>query len=374
MKKFYYDTILDAENICNLQKERKAIEKGIEKRAKLVVYGPRNFGKTSLVKNVILSDFSARHKKNFVFFADLMDVKNISSINRRISKGFETAFGRSFPAKNIMDGVKRFLGSLRPQISIDAASGAPSLSITPQSSEKELPFEEIFKTITEIAKERKTMIVLDEFQDIAFVDEAQGLFRKAFQELKDVPLIIMGSKRHILANMLAKPSAPLSMFGEDIEFAPIAYEEYHSYIMERFALQKLSMTLDNCKYLQDAVGRVPEAVNMVCAEIMEEHSEKEITLEDIRNAVKNAVEKRQSRYEEYLSQFSENEESIMISIARRAEVKHPNGAEFLKTVQPTSRMVGIIFKQLLDRSVIDKNEKGYHVSDPLLAFYLRNYR
>lgn len=374
MKRFYYDTIIDRENICNLQKERRAIERGIKKRAKLVVYGPRNFGKTSLIKNVILTEFAARYKKNFVFFTDLMDVKNLSSINRRILKGFETAFEKAFPAKNLMEGVKRFLGNLRPQISIDANSGEPSLSITPQPSERETPLEDIFETIVEIAKERETIIVLDEFQDIAFVDEAQGLFRRAFQEIRDIPLIVMGSKHHILANMLAKQDAPLSMFGEDVEFTPIAYEEYHAYILERFDAQKLSITLDNCKYLQDIAERIPEAVNIVCAEIMDQHSEKEVTMDDINNAVKSSVEKRQSRYEEYLSHFSENEESIMTSIAKNSFVKHPNGAEFLKTVKPTSRMVGIIFKQLLNKSVIDKNTAGYHISDPFLASYLRNYR
>lgn len=374
MKKFYYDTLLDRENICNLSKEREGIEKAIEKRSKLVVYGSRNFGKTSLLRSIILPDFVSNHKTGFVFFADLMEVKSLDSIDIRISKAFEHSFAQSFPAKNFMDGVRRFLGNLSPQVSIDPVSGTPSLSITKTSHDKTRSCEEIFKAIIDISKERETIIVLDEFQDIAFVDEAQGLFRRLFQEIKEIPIIVMGSKRHILGDILAKPSAPLSMFGEDIEFMPIPYKEYHDYIMERFETKGLNIGEEDSAFLQDAVLRVPEAVNIVCAEILEENTDKKIERIDIENAIRGAVEKRHSRYEEYISHFSENEESIAVAIAKKIKVKQPNGKEFLKLVKPTSRMVGIIFGQLYNKSIIEKGEDGYYVSDPLFAYYLRNYR
>lgn len=273
-----------------------------------------------------------------------------------------------------MEDVKRFLGSLRPEISFDPNTGAPSLSIASYQQDKKVSCREIFKTILDISKERDAIVVLDEFQDVAFVDEAQGLFRSAFQELKEIPIIIMGSKRHILSNILARPSAPLSMFGEDIEFGPIPYDEYHNYILERFKEKKLTMSVDDATYLQDLVLRVPEAINIVCAEIMDENENKKIGREEICRAVGGAVERRQSRHEEYLSHFSENEESVLISIAKQGPVKHPNSRDFLKTVRPTSRMVGIIVKHLLDKSVLDHSADGYFVCDPLFAFYIRHYR
>jgi len=374
MKKFHYDSLLSREDICNLTKERAAITKAIERNAKLVIYGPRNFGKTSLVKSVILPYFSSKYKTSFVFFADMMEIKSMGSLDNRISKAFESSFEKSFPAKNFMDGVKHFLGNLRPQVSLDPNSGLPSLSITSTSQEKVKSCEDIFKTILAISKERKTIIVLDEFQDIAFVDEAQGLFRRLFQEITDIPIIVMGSKRHILANILAKPSAPLSMFGEDIEFGPIPYGEYHEYIMERFETSGLSLSETDSTCLQDTVSRVPESINIVCSEILNEYANKKIETSDILKALHNAIEKRHSRYEEYISHFSENEESVVVAIAKMVNVKHPNSQSFLKLVKPTSRMVGIIFEQLYNKSIIDNGENGYFISDPLFAYYLKNNR
>lgn len=373
MKKFLFDTLLDEENICNLTQERKIIEKAITNGKKLVIYGPRNSGKTSLVKNSALKRFKNRHKDGFVFFVDLMEVKDLPSIHRRISREFEIAFRESFPAKHLMEAVRKFLASLLPQITL-AEDGRPSLSLTPQSSEKIVPLQEIFATLQKIGLERPTVIVLDEFQDIAFVDEAEGFFRQVFQEIKEIPIIIMGSKRHILGEILAKPNAPLAMFGEDLEFHPIPYEEYHAYILERFRMNGLTLSLDDSKYLQDLVLRVPEAINIVCAEINDSMKNQEIGKTEIDLALRQVVDKRRSRYEEYLSHFSAAEESVMVALAKEGPVKHPNSQTFLKKVKPTSRMVGIIIKNLRDKSVVDGKEEGYALTDPLLTFYLKSYR
>jgi AAA+ ATPase superfamily predicted ATPase len=53
MKRFIFDSILDEENICNLENEKHKIMKGVDSGLKLLVYGKRNTGKTSLIKNVV---------------------------------------------------------------------------------------------------------------------------------------------------------------------------------------------------------------------------------------------------------------------------------------------------------------------------------
>ncbi|MFH1875021.1 MAG: ATP-binding protein [Pseudomonadota bacterium] len=374
MKKFLYDTLLDEENICNLAQERKVVEQAIAQKKKLVIYGPRNFGKTSLIKNVILPKIKSQHKNSFILFTDLMEVKSIDSISQRLARSLEQSFSEAFPAKHFMDGIKKFLTNLRPQITVDPLNGAPSLTITSQIAEKTISSEKIFAAISELAKEKRAVIVLDEFQDIALVEEAQGLFRNIFQEIKNIPIIVMGSKRHLLAEILAKPHAPLAMFGEDLEFRPIDYEEYHAYILERFNYQKLKLELDASIYLQNLANRVPETTNIICAEIMDSNYHKVIGEEEINLAIRNVVEKRQSRFEEYLSQFSENEQLVSTSIAKLKFIKQPNSQSFLQTVKPTSRMVGIIIKNLLNKSVLDRNENGYFIADALLAYYLKYHR
>lgn len=374
MKRFVFDTLVDEENICNLMKETDAIRKAIQNKLKLILYAPRNFGKTSLLKNVIFPWFKRKHKKGFVFFADLMGVKNWESIERRVEKSFALSFSESFPAKNLLETAKRFLSRLRPQISVDALTGSPSLSFAPEAANKPVRLDRIFESIAAINRDIPTLIVLDEFQDIAFVEEAEATFRQNFQELNDVPMVLMGSKRHILSNIFAKPDAPLASFGQDLEFGFIPYEEYHRYMEERFQIRDLSMDSDTSSYLQDALCRIPEPINIVCAYLFDNFENTSVTERMVHNAIERVVESRQSRYEQFLASFSEKEEQVLCSMAKHGPVKHYNSKEFLNTVSSTSRMVGIIVNKLWNSSVMEKDEFGYSISDPLLREYLLLYR
>lgn len=375
MKGFYYDTLLEAENICNLERERAQLSKGIAQGKKLVVFGPRNFGKTSLVKNVIIPKFKQKKKKSFVLFADLMEVKSLEAIHQRIRLSFEKAFANSFPAKNLLEWAKRLLRSLRPEFSLDPLTTQPVLTISAETTREPLTFLKIFSVIgEEISPAVETLIVLDEFQDIAHIPEAQGLMRQALQEFKNIPIILMGSKRHLLSRIFSLPNAPLASFGEDIEFGPIPYEDYHRYIQERFRERKLVIGFEDAKILQETLFRIPEAINIVCHFLYSNLFHKTVGTNQIFWAMDQVVESRRSRYEELVSLFTENEEAILVALAKSEAVIHPTGKEFLKKVGVSQRSVKMILDHFLDKSLVDRGKEGYRVNDPLLYYFLRKFR
>src|SRR3989339_765338 len=360
MKNFLYDTLLDAENICNLKRETKLLMQGVKQQKKLVVYGVRNCGKTSLVKNVIVPHFQKMHKTSFVLFCDLMDVKSLDDVQNRIKHSFEKSFANSFPAQQFLKAAKDFLWQHKPQIEFDPATGQPTISLGEVRATRVPSLVDLFETITnKIAKKIPTLIVLDEFQDIAFVPQAQGLFRQVVQELKDVPVIFLGSKKHILSDLFAKPRAPLAQVGEDVAFMPIAYEEYHAYMQERFESQKIDLDFACSKFLQDLLHRVPEPINIVCAHIFENLSNTSITPSMISVALDQVVEKRSSRYQEYLSHFSEKEEHVLAALAKEGVVLQPSGKEFLHCVDITARTASQSVKKFLNKSIVEKTPQGY---------------
>ena len=375
MKGFYFDTLLDAENICNLDRERALLLKGIDRGKKLVVYGPRNFGKTSLVKNVVIPDFRKKKKGAFVLFADLMEVKDLDAIHHRIGLSFQTSFAESFPGRNLLETARRFLKGLRPEISIDPLTSQPTLTIAADPSSNRLTLSKIFDVIKkEIAGTVPVLIVLDEFQDIAFVPEAQGLFRQAFQELQGVPMVLMGSKRHILSRMFSVPKAPLASFGEDIEFHPIPYEKYHAYILERFQQRRLIIDLEVATVLQDALFRIPEAINIVCDFLHANLEKQALGRQEVFDAIGKVVASRRSRYEELLALLTLKEEAVLVAVAKAGVVRQPTGREFLRTVPVSQGAVKKILDHFLDKSIIDRSEAGYRINDPLFHYFLRRYR
>ncbi len=375
MKSFLYDTLLNEENICNLENEKQLLLRGVLSKKKLVVYGKRNCGKTSLVKNVIIPEYKAKHKKSFVMFVDLMETKTLDTIHQRIKYGFEQAFKESFPLQNSVQNTKQFLLNLRPQIDFDPITNQPSISLSSIKENQPISFQEIFENIQlKISKQIPTLLVLDEFQDIAFVPEAQGLLRNVLQQNRDASIILMGSKRHILSKIFSHPEAPLASFGEDIMFPPIDYKKYHAYIMERFQHRKLKINFEDCKQLQDVLNRCPESINIICSYLYEQYSKHNFSFQETYSAIQQVLERRRGRYEEYLSNLSVKDEELLISIAKNGPILHPNNKEFSKTVNLSNRAITLKIKAFFDRSILEKTKEGYAISDSLLNLFLKKFR
>lgn len=374
MKRFIFDRLVDRENICNMDKEQDALRRLVQQAVKIVVYAPRNYGKTSVIKNVIIEEFRRRHKRCFVFFADLLSVRSLESLTIRLRTAFEHSIAESFPVKNLLENARHFLSALRPELSMDPLTGTPSLSLRVAEEPAGQTIRTIFRHMGKILEEIPGLIVLDEFQDVAAIDEAPGILRSCFEEIASAPIVVLGSKRHLLAPLFANPEAPLNGWGTDLEFSAIPYDEFHAYIQERFHQGGLTISYENAKYLQDLMQRVPEAVNRLCQQIMDLHADREIGKDIVAASLIQLLENRESRYETYLGQFSSTEGRVLIVLAREQAVAHPQSKRFLSATSLSARAVGQIINRLMDRGVVDKIGEGYRLSDPLLAAYLRYYR
>lgn len=376
-KKFQYDVLLNRENICNLKRECARINQGIENGEKMVVYGKRNMGKTSLIKSVIIPDFKKKYPRSFIYFADLMEVKDMQSLVNRLRIAFEESFKESFPGKALLEEVKNLLKGINISINVDSLSGEPSFSISTGKGDKDdqLTVEKIFNLIQKnLLNKIPGLIVLDEFQDISFIDEAEGVFRNALQKLGSTPLILMGSKKHILTKMFSNPSAPFADFGVDIEFGEIPFEEYHEYILERFKSKNLEISLEDSTYWQNLLFRSPEPINIIGGYLVENNHHRKITKQDIHSAIRAIIRQRRSRYEGILGNLSKNQEIIMIALAKSSTVLYPAGKDFLAKVSLSNATATKIVEELNDRSLVELTPEGYRVASPILYYYLRLFR
>ena len=374
MKQFVFDRLVDLDNLCNLQREQQVLRDAVARGSRMVVYGPRNYGKTSVVRNITIEEFRRTRKCHFVLFADLLGVRSMQSLTRRLATSLQRSFAASFPVRNLLDNASRFLGALRPEIALDPQTGSPSLSLHTREPESAGSLQTLWEHIAGITEEVDSLIVLDEFQDVAFIEEAPAQLRSCLEGLGATPILLLGSKRHMLADLFAAPSAPLSAWGTDLEFRPIARDEYHRYMEERFRPHRLTISRQVSDSLQDDMQRVPEAINRLCAQLLELYEATEIDQARVREALAMLLENREGRFAAYLSAFSATDESVLTEIARRERVAHPQSKSFLATVRLSNRTVALSVKRLWDRGVIEHVADSYRIADPLLAAYLRRYR
>ena len=372
MKKFIFGKLVDEENLCNLEHERNEILRHINTENNVVIYGPRNYGKTSLVKNIVVKNFRKTHKKPFIFFVDLFNITDDKSLTFRLKAALEHAMVE-IPLKKLTDEIKSFVAHMRPEISIDPVTGATSLSLKAVDYQNTQSIYNIFDVLKNIAKKRELLLIFDEFQDIVRLKSAQGIIRGFLQEIPS-PVIIMGSKSHLLGKIFLSPKEPFYQWGATVNFEPIEYEVYHAYIEERFKQRKLRFALPVSVKLQDNMHRVPESINIVCNEIMENYENIEIQQEHINQTIISIIETRQAQYEELLRYYSLNEQIIMASVAKRGSLKQYNAVDYLSDLKMNNKTVATIFKKLIDEGHIENHEDAYRINDPLLEIYFKLYR
>ena len=376
MKRFIFDSILDAENICNLEIEKDKIRRGVDHGLKLLVYGRRNTGKTSLVKNVIAKEWLRRQSSGFFIYADLLGVKELSQISERMTIAFSEAYNACFKMKSVFNNMLKIIQGIKPSIELDE-KGFPKLSFGIGEGQKKRPFTEILKQLDLIfASNIPILLVLDEFQDIALIDEAEALFRNGLEQIdSQIPVVILGSKHHLLNRIFARPNAPFFNWGTHVYFEAIDYHIYWQYMEERFKQEGFTISFENAKYLQDKMSRMPEAINRLSfALLFHDIPKEEITNEDIDAGLSKLVYDRRKEPENYLAGFTAAEQKVIVNIAKKEPVPHPQGKNFIQSTGLTAAGVRKIIMKLEDQAVVYKEDTGYVMADPLLKQHILRFR
>jgi len=376
MKRFIFDSILDEENICNLKNEKNTIMRGIDNSLKLLVYGKRNMGKTSLVKNVIAKAWLRDQPSGLFMYVDLMGVRQLSQISERMTIAFTEAYNTCFRMKSVFNNMLKIIKGIKPSIELDE-TGNPRLSFGIVAGEKIRSFTNILKQLDLIYESNiPVLLALDEFQDIALIDEAEALFRNGLEHMNSrIPVIILGSKQHLLNRIFARPQAPFFNWGTHVYFDAIDYSEYWQYMDERFKQEGYRITFENAVYLQDKMSRMPEAINRLCFALLYHNlPEGEITRENIDSGLSKVVSDRRAEPEIYLSGFTAAEQKVMVNLAKKEPVMHPQGKDFINSIKLTAPGVRKIMIKLEDEAIVYKEDTGYILADPLLKEHILEFR
>ena len=380
---FTYDGLLEENEICNLEKERETIWKHVQNGDCIKIFGKRNYGKTSLVKNVIAKRWTKSSEDHLVLYVDFYSVTSLDNISFEMSKAFNKVFSMK---RNLLEkGVDwfKYLKNIKPiyDFSTDGSSMG-QLSFKSSLDKKIVDFDEVIENIGILFKKNrfKFLVVFDEFQEIAKVQQAEAKFRDALQNLPTtIPVIIMGSKFHILNEIFNKLKAPFHSWGVTVEFSEIDYQDYHEYIMERFEKVHINLSFEDSKYLQDLLSRNPEAINKFCDFIAICREGESFDKALINSSMMAYLENTSSIFSEMYASFSESEKKVLNALAIKHCEKNILGVDFIESVGGVSK-TGIkkIVERLLDHSVLTRTELSgelcYSITDPLLQLFIKYFK
>ena len=151
-KLFKYDVLIESDDICGRKAEQQDLLRRAKAKKQTIIFAPRRYGKTSLVKNVIGTSFSKLSRHHLVLFFDLMGVQSLESIAKRLHHGISQSLSQRFPVKTLLKDVTGYLKGISIQVEIDAITGLPSLSLTTKGREAHTEINLLLQTIKSLSQ------------------------------------------------------------------------------------------------------------------------------------------------------------------------------------------------------------------------------
>jgi len=383
---FTYDRLLEAPDICNFTEEAKRLAEHVKAGRAVRIYGRRNFGKTSIIKNIVARQWEQEApERRVVFFVDLYSVQSLADLSFEFTKAFNMALSTKRKAwEKGLDWLK-VLSRVRPTWTppVDA-SDFGSFSIKTEAGASLVDFQTVLANIAALqqAGSFEFLIVLDEFQEIGLIPQAAAKLRTSLEALgRGLPIVVLGSAQHLLEKIFQTPRAPFYHWGTSVEFGYIPYHEYHEYIAERWRRAGKSTTAQATRALQDSVDRIPESINRLADFIASQPGDFEVLATSLPAYLGAYLDQSLSIYAHRFAGFSVSQRRVLRALAREHRAVKVLGAEFVAAVGKVSKTgIDRILKQFLNDGVVYRDFLGkeqtpaYILADPLFRHYLVRYQ
>src|SRR5215471_7459713 len=164
---FVFGEIIDDVNFVDRTEELDQLVKDLGDGQKVFLLSPRRFGKSSLVSVALL-----RLQKKHIHPVNIT-VSNYSSYTQFLEQFAEKVLRAAGSWQHVKDWVKRFVQRVKPQASVDMATGEISVSFGKGADFNPEPIaEDVFALPGELARNGgfRMAICLDEFQQISEFD------------------------------------------------------------------------------------------------------------------------------------------------------------------------------------------------------------
>lgn len=365
-KTFKYDVIIDEEDLCDREEEKKRLLSLMKRNGRIVIYSLRRMGKTSLV-HVCGKKYKETEPNTFRFYIDLNELSSLAEVAERFRSHYELALNEHFP----IQVAKSFMSDLLSKVKI-SLPGDVELSVTKyEIAQPEKYLLSLFQELKKISEKHKLIIIIDEFQGIAELKDAQAILRRELKKLTKSAVVLMGSNQRLLYKMFNDKHLPFFGFGEDMELKPISVDHYHPYMNERFAESNLSIPKNVAEYFVEVMNNIPNYINELGAWIVDTMKDLNLTKGHIDEALEAAAKSKRGRYESALYGYTSNQKKFVKAVARLGRVKSHTGKEMIEQTGLSATELSRVKESLEDAPILslDTNNQ-FFIIDPFFRRFL----
>jgi len=298
---------------CDRRKELSELIAFARAGENVLLYSPRRYGKTSLIRNV---QHQMEAEGALTAYCDLFGVSTIEEIAGRIARSIYTITRKN---ETLFQKAIRFFTSFRPVLS-PTPDGGVSVSVQPAYTSDAL--ELLDATIGALAEfvlgvSALVHIVLDEFQEISVIDDSvriEGRLRYHIQKMK-CGFVFVGSRRKILLEMFNDRKRPFFQSTINYALETLPRKELIDFIVSRFKGAGRSITPESAADICAQFNGHPYYVQKFCYFLFA-RTHKEVTREDIIETHWLIMDMEKPLFESILRRLSAKQMAILAAIAK----------------------------------------------------------
>ncbi|MFH1957538.1 MAG: ATP-binding protein [bacterium] len=370
MNPFKVGVIQPEETFCNREKEIRDILNFIKNSTSAIIFSPRRYGKTSLVKKV-LSEI--KKKGYYTVYVDFFPVTSTDDVIRIFAARVIEGMGKKVLEGKFQQKLKNIFRRLIP--TIDIKPEGLSISVKYDSSVKaDYLLEDIFKGIDRYLKQerKKAVIAFDEFQEITRLPESkkiEGIMRSFIQEQRSVSYLFIGSRRRILLSMFSQKNRPFYKAAMNYQINKIDKGRFVPYLCVQFERTgKLCPSEIGEEIYEYAQGH-PYYVQKI-SYLLWDMTKKKANKNLLEQAKKNLVNTETVEFENLFQGLAQTQKQV-IKVLAKQPTDTLFSKEFIKQFGFSLGGLQKAIKTLIELDIIEKCPDGvWRLVDPIMAKWL----
>ena len=367
MNPFKYGTVVSDPYFVNREREIREISNSLENGINIILYAPRRYGKTSLIKKILKEQGEA--KSVYIDFFQVTSLqKFIDLYTNAIMKT------QNISVKKIVNLINKFIKGITTTISFDA-TGNPTINLNISSrQDKETTLIDVLELPQKLTKSNeKFYIVFDEFQEIEKLNgiEFEKQLRSVIQYHTNISYVFMGSKTHLLLNMFNDKNRAFFNIGKIYHLKKISKQEMLSFLINGFKKSKIRFEKDVVEQVLKITDNIPYYVQYLASELWEIsfESDMQINLDILEQAVDRILDNQSDYYFMIYDNLTVYQRNLLLSLTKENEKVFSKGYSQKYNLSSISSIQRAI-SSLIQNGIIEKVENKYKFTDPFFQRYL----
>jgi AAA+ ATPase superfamily predicted ATPase len=362
---FKYGGVVEDPYFVNREKEVKELTFSLAGGSNIILYSPRRYGKTSLIKRIAVR---LKREGAVVLYLDL------SRVNSR-EQFLEMFYREVLKSKGRWEKTIKIIGTMvrsaRPVIKIEP-DGLPAVSFDFDRQSAVNSFSEILDLPEKLAGNSRWIVIFDEFQEAECLggEAFEKELRAVIQHHQKVNYVLMGSKKHILLNMVTRKNRAFYNFGKLVSLKKIGIEEWKQYLDKGFKSIKLNLSLPLFEKLIARTDNIPYYVQYLAFELAEcaqyNGSLNDITLEQAESRVLLNQDDYFSAVWESLSLTQQKTLKGLATDKKNVFTREFVDKHRIMTPSGVQRSIAVLMR----KGIIDKQSGEYFFEDPFFRLWL----